>query len=312
MCGQNKMALDAKNQEIDFNLLCRFIDMIEPYGLKFGIYLWGGEPFLYSKIYQLIDYIHSKGLYITINTNGTFNADEIIKSKVDRLNISIDGLEELHDEIRGVKGTFKKVIYEIKKMKSSEEFCPFIASNSVITSKNYKKLYDLILFLNSLNIDSINIQFPIFFTKNIGNKYEKRMIDDFNICAQSWKGFLGDYHVLDVPILISQLERIKKEIPDIKFLPDLSNEQIYSYFLYPEEILTDKKCNTPFDIMSIEPNGDVVACTDFPDYVMGNIYNINYISDFLNSSKLIKFKNSLKQNGLMSICSKCCSLYAFD
>jgi radical SAM protein with 4Fe4S-binding SPASM domain len=239
-------------------------------------------------------------------------AEEIVKSKIDRLIISIDGLEEIHDDVRGVKGTFQRIIAGITKINSLKKIRPIISSNSVVTSKNYHKLYELMVYLKSLRINSMEIQFPMFFTEKMGTCYEERMMQDFNIDAKSWKGFVGDYHEIDIPLLIDQIEKIHETIPKhIKLVPNLSNEMIFEYFSNPEVALTDKTCSLPFSQISVEPNGDLVICPDFPDYVLGNMYNIEKAADFWDSTKINEFRDSLKERGLMPICSKCCQLYQF-
>lgn len=315
MCGQRNLDLGIQKQEVDYDTLCRFIDILKPYGLRFGVYLWGGEPFLYSKIFELVEFIHSKGLFVTVNTNGTMleqYAEDIIKSRIDRLIISIDGLEEVHDDIRGVKGTFKRVIDGINKINSLKRFRPFLNSNTVISSKNYHQLFELIMYLKSLRLSSMELQLPMFFTEEMGNEYELRMKTDFNVDAHSWKGFVGDYHEIDIPLLISQLERIQEAIPrHLKLVPGLNKGQIAEYFTIPKAAFTNKMCNLPFSQIGVEPNGDLVICPDFPDYVVGNIYNVEKVSDFWDSEKMRTFRNSLSEKGLLPICSKCCQLYQF-
>jgi radical SAM protein with 4Fe4S-binding SPASM domain len=55
------------------------------------------------------------------------------------------------------------------------------------------------------------------------------------------------------------------------------------------------------------PNGDVATCRDYPDYVCGNIQDDDLLTIW-NNGKYRRFRNSLKQEGLMPICSRCCGL----
>jgi hypothetical protein len=41
------------------------------------------------------------------------------------------------------------------------------------------------------------------------------------------------------------------------------------------------------------------------------MYNIEKAADFWDSTKINEFRDSLKERGLMPICSKCCQLYQF-
>ncbi len=73
----------------------------------------GGEPLLNKDIFRLIDYCKSSGMLVSLNTNGTLIDDRIIgRINADIVRISIDGLEEVNDNIRG-KGSFRKTIKAI-------------------------------------------------------------------------------------------------------------------------------------------------------------------------------------------------------
>lgn len=92
-----------------------------PASLK-EINLTGGEPFLRPDLVQLIELLLKKNprVRIIISSNG-FATDlirsklqEILKIKPDIiLSFSIDGIGELHDQIRGISGGFKKVMATI-------------------------------------------------------------------------------------------------------------------------------------------------------------------------------------------------------
>jgi len=60
---------------------------------------------------ELLEYIHSKGMFISIDTNGTLLkefASDLLRIGSIHITISIDGPEEIHDRVRGVQGCFKK------------------------------------------------------------------------------------------------------------------------------------------------------------------------------------------------------------
>jgi radical SAM protein with 4Fe4S-binding SPASM domain len=55
------------------------------------------------------------------------------------------------------------------------------------------------------------------------------------------------------------------------------------------------------------PNGDVATCRDYPDYVCGNIQKQGLL-EIWNNDRYRKFRESLKNDGLLPICSRCCGL----
>lgn len=77
--------------------------------------LFGGEPLLRKDILELVDYISSKSMYPHLETNGLLatiqKIKQLKKSGLISMSISIDSpYPEKHDELRGVKGCFKKAI----------------------------------------------------------------------------------------------------------------------------------------------------------------------------------------------------------
>lgn len=61
----------------------------------------------------------------------------------------------------------------------------------------------------------------------------------------------------------------------------------------------------------IMPNGDVVPCRDYSDYVVGNITKKS-ILDIYNDEGYRKFRGLLKKHGgLIPICARCCGLMGY-
>jgi radical SAM protein with 4Fe4S-binding SPASM domain len=74
----------------------------------------GGEPLIRPDLLELIGYATSKGLRITLSTNGTL-IDETIAGKLKALGltyvgISLDGIGDTNDHFRGVKGAFDRAV----------------------------------------------------------------------------------------------------------------------------------------------------------------------------------------------------------
>ncbi len=85
--------------------------------------LSGGEPLLRPDIYEITAYAKAKGFYVALSTNGTLidesNIEQIKAADYQYVGISIDGLEEFHDEFRRQKGSFKTSMHAIKLCKEA-------------------------------------------------------------------------------------------------------------------------------------------------------------------------------------------------
>ncbi len=77
----------------------------------------GGEPTLRPDLKELVSFARKKGAYTTIATNAIKDLSPYYPH---RFLISIDGLKESHDQIRG-KGSFEKTLLNLKSARSRRE-----------------------------------------------------------------------------------------------------------------------------------------------------------------------------------------------
>jgi MoaA/NifB/PqqE/SkfB family radical SAM enzyme len=113
MCGQygdkgcmhgGKIAEEAK-KIVPLEKYKKIIDEIAP--LSPITYIWGGEPFMYPHLMPLAKYIVDKGMFFSINTNGTFleeYAEQIVRDKWSTIFVSLDAFREVNDVMRGGGG----------------------------------------------------------------------------------------------------------------------------------------------------------------------------------------------------------------
>lgn len=81
----------------------------------------GGEPLVRKDLFEVMEYASKLGYKWGMVTNGILIDDNIIQKMKDtnlsNISISLDGLENTHDNFRGTKGSYSKIIENIKKLK---------------------------------------------------------------------------------------------------------------------------------------------------------------------------------------------------
>jgi len=104
--------------EYDIKELVRIVDEFISLGCQ-SFLIQGGEPLVYNEIKALIQHIKSKGCYCAMTTNGVL-IDSKITSMIglDRVQLSLDGLPEINDFMRG-KGVYDKVVNNLKLLKDN-------------------------------------------------------------------------------------------------------------------------------------------------------------------------------------------------
>lgn len=125
-CG---IALQRQKQkkELGYNEIMKLIDEVSRLGAK-KLFFLGGEPLLVPELAGYISYARKKGLKTRIETNGRLLNERLVKklkkAGLNSLGVSIDSpFETVHDQLRGVKGTFKKAIAGIRYCKKYKIDC---------------------------------------------------------------------------------------------------------------------------------------------------------------------------------------------
>jgi len=130
--------------------------------------LTGGEPFLRDDLPEICgEFIkYSDPLIITIPTNGLLpekiynSAKKMLSSGSNsffRFSLSLDGIGDLHDSIRGVNGNFEKAMETYKKLNElKSEFKNFNIDIGTVMSKfNQNKVKDIFGFVEkNLSVDN--------------------------------------------------------------------------------------------------------------------------------------------------------------
>jgi MoaA/NifB/PqqE/SkfB family radical SAM enzyme len=132
----------------------------------FWVTISGGEPFLSPHLVDLCQLIFQRcqPTILTIPTNSLpwklipKRTEKILKSAQRTkavINLSLDGIGEKHDEIRGVKGNFEafeKTYRNLKKLKGRHQNL-MVGVHSVISKFNVQNAEELFDFVFSLNPD---------------------------------------------------------------------------------------------------------------------------------------------------------------
>lgn len=151
---------DKADEELPFDELKKILEeFISFQGLR--VLLSGGEPLLYSKLKDLNTFLKGYGAYVVLITNGTLLNDIPLSyiSNIDEVQISLDGMEEGHDFLRG-EGTFKKVIGGIRRLKEKTD--KKISFATMVHNKNLNDFKKLKRLIKSFDAKEWGIDYPVF------------------------------------------------------------------------------------------------------------------------------------------------------
>ncbi|MDG7045106.1 MAG: radical SAM protein [Nitrososphaerota archaeon] len=117
----------------------------------------GGEPLLRNDMVELSKRAKEDGMLATMNTSGLIRKEAVIKELsryLDTVTISLDGLPDVHDEQRGIKGAFVRSFGTMKLYKAAGLR---VGINLVITKRNADTLQEFFDYIAD-SVDFITVQ----------------------------------------------------------------------------------------------------------------------------------------------------------
>ncbi|MCK4234634.1 radical SAM protein [candidate division WOR-3 bacterium] len=139
---------------INTDKLLKFLDISKEKGLT-AVELTGGEPLVHPDFFKILDYCVNNLRHVGILTNGTFlmKRKQLLKNyarfkKSIFFSVSLYGPKpKIHEQITGVKGSFKKVLEGIKVLL---DLGFFVRVSMTLTSENVDYLEETLDFSHGL------------------------------------------------------------------------------------------------------------------------------------------------------------------
>ena len=211
----------------------------------------GGEPFIRSDLKDIVRELYKKSDRIVISTNGFFT-DRIIDLCKEFPNvgirISIEGLEDTNNAIRGLENGFNRGYTTLKKLVEMNH--PDVGFGMTVQDANAKDLVPLYELSNEMNME--------FATASLHNSFyfveAKNIIKDRPMVAQNFENLIN--------------ELLKSNSPK-KWFRAYFNHGLINYIYGQKRLLP---CDMAFDTFFIDPYGDVMPCNGTKEKeVMGNL-----------------------------------------
>lgn len=241
----------------------------------------GGEPFLRQDLPQIVEaackYLHPAVIHTPTNALAPRIIEEkvaeileIIKSSGREIPFTIkpsfDGVGEIHDEIRGVKGNFDKVLDTLSRLKKLQERYPNleIGLGTIISKFNLDRIRETARYVRDLGVDSYISEIAEQRTElfNVG--------EPITPTADEYEKAIGEFN--------SELKagRIEKRAVSST---TLAFRQVY--YQYAVRTLREKQqvlpCYAGIANVHMNPYGDIWPCCILGyDQSMGNLRDVDY------------------------------------
>jgi MoaA/NifB/PqqE/SkfB family radical SAM enzyme len=205
----------------------------------------GGEPTLRRDLEDVVAAVDRaiSIKYMTLITHGGMLTPERAKSLwdagINQFNISLDFLDERHDQARGIPGLVEKIMRTVPAMQSMG--IDGIRFNTVIKRSN---LGDLLAIVQRAEALGVGVNFSCYTDNKNGNP----------------EGLLGEDDLAHLDSVIAELLAFKRRKRGVITNSDYYLEQIPRYVRGK----TTEPCRSGMRTIHVDPAGYVKRCPDFP------------------------------------------------
>ncbi|MCK4257500.1 MAG: radical SAM protein [Halanaerobiales bacterium] len=277
----------CRDNELTLEEVLRVCDELKETGCE-RITLMGGEFFLSPHWEAVCKRLVENNIRVAPLTNGLLlNEKNIMKLKelgIDRLGISIDGLEETHNYLRGVPNLFSRLIENLKKAQSKGFKIAIITAVSAV---NLNQLPELYKFIKELGIRVWQVQI----VEDVGNANQN---SELHLTLE------------DVYKLAKYVAKFRREDNDMKILLG-DNVGFYTTF---EPLIRDNPftgCAAGRQVVGITANGDIRGCLSVygdKENIEGNIRERSF-KDIWEDPNLFTVYRNRTVDKLTGFCAEC-------
>jgi radical SAM protein with 4Fe4S-binding SPASM domain len=208
---------------LSMELYQQIVDELGP-SLFYLILYFQGEPFLNPLFFKMVEYAKEKRIYTATSTNAHFLnekfAEKTVRSGLDRIIISLDGLDQETYEKYRVGGKLDKVIGGINNLvewkKKLKSHTPYIVLQFIVFKTNEHQAKDIRQLARQTNVDKLELKSAQVYNYEDGNplipdnekysRYKKTGPDKYKIdnslnnhCFRMWRGSVITWDGLVVP-----------------------------------------------------------------------------------------------------------------
>jgi radical SAM protein with 4Fe4S-binding SPASM domain len=255
--------------------------------------LIGGEAYLREDWTDLVRAVRAHGMQCSITTGGRGFTPERARAArdagVQSVSVSIDGLRETHDALRGVRGSFDAAFASLQNLRDAE--IP-VAVNTQINRRNLSELEAVFDTIARERIHGWQVQLTVAMG---------RAADEPDL-------LLEPYQMLD---LMPRLAALKPRAValGVRLFPGNN----IGYYGPHESVLRDHfpdghngSCTAGRLTLGLEANGDIKGCPSLPtvDYVGGNIRDAS-LRDIWERAAPLQFTRERTVDDLWGFCRSC-------
>lgn len=264
----------------------------------FNINFSGGEPLVRPDMFELLEYASGKNISIDLLTNGFLITKEVINrlesTNIFHVQVSLDGMEKMHDSFRGIKGSYERAVNAIKLLRGADyEVCV----SSTVTRENIDEIPEVIDAVVDLGVSSYKT--TLFMPAGRG----KRNISELVLTPEDVKKFT--FMMIEKKKKVGNKISISSETDYPWLAGDKGSKECYEGRTSPEVDDSLKiGCTAGNSSFYITPDGKITPCPFLSKFQAGDIRKKD-IRDIWDNSQTFDIFRNISRKNLKGKCSSC-------
>lgn len=277
-CKKDALVKDMPAEDF-LNALDQVIDIVDPNNTM--IVITGGEPLIRKDLEQIGLELYRRGFPWGIVTNGMLltkdRLESLVRSGLRAVTVSLDGLEDSHNWLRGVNKSYRNALNAIRLLPNVPDLRYDVVT--CVNQKNYPELEQLrdLLIENGVTEWRVFTIFPIGRAQTDG---------ELQLLPEEFKG------LFDFIKETRNEKRIRLSYGCEGFLGNYEGEVRDDFFM----------CRAGINIASVLVDGSISACPSLRDnFIQGNIYQDNLADVWQNRYHIFRDRSWTKTG----VCTDC-------
>lgn len=232
----------------------------------------GGEPLLYHGFEEVMSYAHELGFKWGMTSNAILITPEVAqmlkRCGMNTISVSIDGLPETHDKIRGLKGAYQRAMDGIQNL-IDLQFVDQIMITTVVNHQTIGELEPLYEILCDVDIDS----WRVMGIEPIGRALEHPELLLTNEDHKALMEFIRNKRADNDPVTYGCCHYLGLDY----------EREVRDWYFF---------CMAGVTVASITVTGDVYGCLDIdrtqPGVIQGNVHKRRFSDIWANEFKAFR------------------------
>ena len=259
-----------------------------------SVTLIGGEAYLRRDWVEIVRAVRAHGMDCSMQTGGLHLTEERVREAADAglqaIGVSIDGLEELHDRLRGVKGSFAAAFRALG----------FVREHGLATSVNTQ--------ITSLVLPELRELFDLFVEAGAKN-WQIQLTVAMGRAADNPELLLQPYQLLELMPLLAEL--FNEGVERGMLMQPGNNVGYFGPYEAMwrgggDDTVFWSSCNAGQNTLGIEADGTIKGCPSLPTvgYAGGNIRDLT-LADIWHNTPELNFNLTRAGEELWGFCRGC-------